>query len=314
MVRRGILLGHCAEQSKGPAPHHLGGGGGGTLQARPGPRLRSRLARTSLRGGRAPGSLARPRRAGPDAGGGGGGTSLRPPGSGRGSPPPVPRARTARAAAHCVRSCPSPCAPRASLLLGRHRRPCPPPSPRLCPGGGGGGAPSRAAPGRGGGGAPSRAAPGRGGGGGWRPPAPRPGRALGAAVPYSASPIRTPALFLPPVARVGRCPHVAGPQRHWQRHRQAAERAQVVAFASCRLLSAAPCVGAAVRPWRRRTAFPGVGQPRAVGPPLGLAGQGGECCAGAGVSPPGGARSWPAGGAPPCWSRRLGCSGAVRCT
>ena len=244
MVRRGILLGHCAEQSKGPAPHHLGGGG--TLQARPGPRLRSRLARTSLRGGRAPGSLARPRRAGPNARGGGGATSLRPPGSGRGSPPPVPRPpRPYRAR----RRPPRPVLPlpvRAAGLAAPWPAPAalPPPSPRLCPGGGGGG-----------GAQPDR--PGEGRGGGWRPPALRPGRALGAAVPYSASPIRTPAPVLPPVARAGRCPHVAGPQRHWQWHRQAAKRAQVVAFASCRMLSAAPCLGAAVRPWRRRTAFPG---------------------------------------------------------
>ena len=84
-------------------------------------------------------------------------------GSGRGSPPPIPRALTARAAARRVRSCPSPRAPRASLHLGRHRRPCPPPPlPRLCLGGGGAPTPGRPGEGRGGdGGLPpcGRAAP-----------------------------------------------------------------------------------------------------------------------------------------------------------
>ena len=215
----------------------------GTLQARPGPRLRSRLARTSLRGGRAPGPLARPRWAGPAARGGGGDV-LASPGvrawlSAPPSPAPLPRAPPPAA------SGPAPArarrGPRCSLAgtggLAPH------PWPRLYPGAGGEGRP---------------AGPPRGGeGGGWWPPALRPGRARGAAVSHSASPIRNPALFLPPVARAGRCPHVTGPQRHWQRHRQAAERAQVVAFASSRMLSAAPCVGAAVRPWKRRTALLG---------------------------------------------------------
>ena len=58
------------------------------------------------------------------------------------------------------------------------------------------------------------------------------------------------------------------------------------------MLSGAPCVGAAVRPRRRRTAHPGARSYWAsrvlVGRPRGPAGQGGEGCAGAGASPPGG--------------------------
>ena len=189
----------------GPAPHHLGGGG--TLQARPGPRLRSRLARTSLRGGRAPGPLSGPRWAGPAArGGGGGATSSRPLGSGRGAPLPFPRAHTARAAARRAWSCPAPCAPRASLPLGRHRLSSPPPSPRLCPWGGGGGRP---------------VGPPRGGeGGGWWPPALLPGRARGAAVPFAASSIRTPALFPPP-----RRPRWPLPPRRWSSEARAEAQA-----------------------------------------------------------------------------------------
>ena len=134
MVRRGILLGYCAEQSKGPARHHRGGGGVPCRHAWVhdyGRALPEHPSGVAVPLGLLPG------RAGPGPTLGGGGASLRPPGSGRGSPPPVPRARTARAAARRVRPCPSPCAPRASLLLGRHRRPCPPLSLRLCLGGGG---------------------------------------------------------------------------------------------------------------------------------------------------------------------------------
>ena len=180
--------------------------GGGTLQARPGPRLLSRLASTSLRGGRAPGSHARPRRARPAAGGGG---VFASPGVRAWLSVPCPpcpyRAR---------RHPPRPVLPlpvRATGLAAPWLAPAalPPPLPRVCPGG-------RGCP----------AWPPRGGeGGGWRPPALRPGRALGAAIPYSASPVLTPTLFLPPVARAGRCPHVAGPQRHWQREAQAGSRA-----------------------------------------------------------------------------------------
>ena len=91
-VRRVILHVYCAVQStRADAAPLGGGGGGGTVQPRPDPRLRSRLARTSLRGGRAPGPRVWPRRAGP-AYGGGGGTSSRPRGSDRGAPLLGPRA------------------------------------------------------------------------------------------------------------------------------------------------------------------------------------------------------------------------------
>ena len=305
MVRQGILLGHCAEQSKWPAPHHLGGGGGGgTLQARPGPRLRSRLARTSLRGGRAPGSLAWPRRAGPDAWGGGGGrrpcvprgpgVALRPP-----SPAPVPRAPPTAA------SGPAPPrarrGPRCSLANTGGLAPPVAPSP---PWGGGGGAPSRAAPGRGGGGL-AASCPAAG----LRPRRGRPVLRVTHPHPRPPPAPRRPRWSLPP--------------RRWSSEllaeAQAGSRAGTSRCIRFVLLAVRGAVCGRRRPPLEEA--DGVswcplrlGQPRAVGPPLGLAGQGGECCAGAGVSPPGGARSWPAGGAPPCWSRRLGCSGAVRCT
>ena len=135
MVRRGILLGHCAEQSKALGPHHQGGGG--TLQARPGPRLRSRLARTPPRGGRAPWSLAWPRRAGPNARGGGGDVLASPGLRAWLSAPRPPRPYRAR------RRPPRPVLPlhvHAAGLAAPWPRPAalPPPSPRLCPGGGGG--------------------------------------------------------------------------------------------------------------------------------------------------------------------------------
>ena len=227
---------------------------------------------------------------------------MRPPGSGRGSPPPVPRARTARAAARCVRSCPSPCAPRASLLLGRHRRPCPPRRPVSALGWGG--APSRAAPGRGGGGlAASRPAAG---------PRPRRGRPVLRVTHPHPRPLPAP-----------RRPRWSLPPRRWSSEALAEAQAGSRAGTSRCIRFVSLAVRGAVFGRRRPPLEEAdgvswcplrLGQPRAVGPPLGLAGQGGESCVGAGVSPPGGARSWPAGGAPPCWSRRLGCSGAVRCT
>ena len=64
-------------RARGVTPYPPVGGGGGSVQARPGPRLWSRVARTSLRGGRASGPCVRPRRAGPAIlGGGGGGDAL----------------------------------------------------------------------------------------------------------------------------------------------------------------------------------------------------------------------------------------------
>ena len=290
----------------GPAPHHLGGGGGPCKHARVhdyGRALPEHPSGVAVPLGPFLGRAG----PGPPLGGGGGGTSSRPLGSGRGAPLPFPRAHTARAAARRARSCPAPCAPRASLPLGRHRLSSPP-APLLRPVsalGGGGGQSGRPGEGRGGGGlVTSRPVAG---------PRLRRGRPVRRVLhPHPRS------LPAPPVARAGRCPHVAGPQRHVQRHRQAAERAQVVAFAASRMLSAAPCAGAAIRPRRRWTAHLGARSDWAsrvlVGPPRGLAGQGGEGCAGAFASSPGGARSRPAGGAPPRWSRRLGCSGAVRCT
>ena len=194
MVPRGILLGLSAEQSKRAGAAPLGGGGVLCRHARVhdyGRSLPEHPSGVALPLGPVPG------RAGPgppQGGGGGGGTSLHPLGSGRGAPPPFPIAHTARAAARRVRSTPAPCAPRASLPLGRHWQPSPPPFAPSLPWGGG--APSRAAPGRVGGGllAPRPAAG----------PHPRRGRLV------LRAPIRTPALLLPP-----RRPRWSLPPRRW---------------------------------------------------------------------------------------------------
>ena len=53
-----------------------------------------------------------------------------------------------------------------------------------------------------------------------------------------------------PRAPLAAAPHVTGPQRHLQRHRQAAKRAQVGSFAWNRMSFLAPCVGTAARPRR----------------------------------------------------------------
>ena len=296
MVRRGTLLGHCAEQSKGPAQHHLGGGG--TLQVhdygRALPEHPSGVAVPlgPLLGRVGPGPLLR---------GGGGGTSLRPWGPGVALRPPSP-APLPRAPPPAVSGPAPPRArrgPRCSLAgtagLAPPRRP-------VCALGGGGGSPSRAAPGRGGGGLVA-----------YRPAAgPRPRRSsLVLRVTYShPRPLpapRRPRWSLPP-------------------HRWSSEALEVLAGSRAGTSRCIRFELHAVRGamcGRRRPPLEGADgaswcplrlcRPRAVGTPLGLAHMGGESCAGARAWPPGGARSWPAGGAPPRWSRRLGCSGAVRC-
>ena len=132
-MRRGILRGHCAEQSRRAcaAPHR----GGGVLcrHARV-PEHPSGVAVPlgPMLGRAGPGSLS------------GGGASSRVGGSGRGAPPPFPGEHTGRAAACRVRPCPVPCASRAPLPYGWHCRSSapPPPRPACALAGGGGGRPA----------------------------------------------------------------------------------------------------------------------------------------------------------------------------
>ena len=276
MVRRGIVLGHCAEHSRRAGP------GGGVLcrQARVHDCGRALPVHPSgvavplapLLGCAGPGS--------PLEGGGGGGRPRVPWGPVAPLRPLPPRPYRA-----CRRP-PRPVLPRLVRATGLA---APQPAPSVYP-------------------PPFAPSLPRGGWGGWQPGRPGEGRLGGAgglppcgrAMPEARlsrsphPPSAPPPSSRPPVARAGRCPHVAGPEGLLQRHTQAAQRAQVGALAASRMLSAAPCVGAAVRPRRRWTAHPGAGSDWAsrvlVDRPKGPAGQGGEGCAGAGASPPGGAR------------------------